>query len=41
MTWADLYGESVLPNDGIAELGDAPGLGIELNEAAVQRLTVR
>ena len=38
---ADLYGEVVLPKSGVAHLGDAPGLGIDLNEVAVQRLTVR
>ena len=38
---ADLYGAAVLPQDGAIELGDRPGLGIELNEAAVARLTVR
>jgi L-alanine-DL-glutamate epimerase-like enolase superfamily enzyme len=38
---ADLYGEAVLPKNGVAHLGDAPGLGIDLNEAAVARLTTR
>ena len=38
---ADLYGEVVLPRDGVMELSDKPGFGVELNEAAVQRLTVR
>ena len=38
---ADLYGEVVLPRNGVAHLGDAPGLGIDLNEAAVARLTTR
>ena len=38
---ADLYGEHVLPKDGKIELSDRPGLGIELNEAAVTRLTVK
>ena len=37
----DLYGESVLPSNGCIELSDRPGYGIELNEAAVDRLTVR
>ncbi|MCY4619418.1 MAG: mandelate racemase/muconate lactonizing enzyme family protein [Chloroflexi bacterium] len=37
----DLFGESVLPRNGCIELSDRPGYGIELNEAAVQRLTVR
>ncbi len=35
---ADLYGEWVLPKDGRIQLRDTPGLGIELNETAVQRL---
>ena len=38
---ADLYGTAVLPENGAIELHDRPGLGIELNEAAVARLTVR
>lgn len=38
---ADLYGTDVLPKDGVMEISDKPGLGIELNEAAVARLTVR
>ena len=38
---ADLYGESVIPKDGRIELSDKPGYGIELNEAAVKRLTLR
>ena len=38
---AELYGEAVLPKDGVAILGDGPGLGIDLNEAAVARLTAR
>ena len=38
---ADLYGEVVLPKNGVATLGDAPGLGVDINEAAVQRLTMR
>ena len=38
---ADLYGADVLPRDGAIQLGDRPGLGIELNEAAVARLTAR
>ena len=32
---AELYGEHVLPKNGIMELTEKPGLGIELNEAAV------
>ena len=35
----ELYGSSVIPKDGAMVLSDAPGLGIELNEAAVTRLT--
>ena len=38
---ADLYGEVVLPRDGVMELSDKPGFGVDLNEAAVQRLTAR
>ena len=38
---AELYGESVLPKDGAMRLDDRPGFGIELNEAALARLTVR
>ena len=38
---AELYGESVLPTDGAMRLDDRPGFGIELNEAALARLTVR
>jgi L-alanine-DL-glutamate epimerase-like enolase superfamily enzyme len=37
---ADLYGEGVLPKDGNMILSDRPGLGIELNEAAVSKLTL-
>ena len=36
---ADLYGEDALPKDGAMQLTDKPGFGIELNEAAVARLT--
>ena len=36
-----LYGKSVLPRNGCIKLSDRPGYGIELNEAAVERLTVR
>ena len=36
---ADLYGEDVLPKNGAMQLTDKPGFGIELNEAAVARLT--
>ena len=38
---ADLYGESVIPEDGRIQLSDRPGYGIELNESAVERLTLR
>ena len=34
---AELYGEHVLPKNGVIELTERPGLGIELNEAAVSR----
>ena len=37
---AELYGEAVIPRDGRMQLTDKPGLGIELNEAAVQRLSM-
>ncbi len=36
---ADLYGEDVLPKGGEMHLTGKPGFGIELNEAALQRLT--
>ncbi len=38
---AELYGDGVIPKDGCMELSDRPGLGIELNEAAVTRLTYK
>ena len=38
---AELYGEDVLPKDGAMQLTDKPGFGIELNEAALQRLMAR
>ena len=38
---AELYGEDVLPREGTMHLTDKPGFGIELNEAALARLTVR
>ena len=38
---AELFGEDVLPQNGTMVLSDKPGLGIDLNEAAVQRLTYR
>ena len=34
---AELYGERVLPVNGITQLTEKPGFGIELNEAAVSR----
>ena len=37
---AELFGERVLPKDGAMELSDKPGFGIELNETALQRLSV-
>ncbi len=37
----ELFGSGVVPKDGNMELTDAPGLGIELNEAAVAKMTVR
>ena len=38
---AELYGDSVIPKKGNMELSDAPGLGIELNEKAVAKMTVK
>ena len=38
---AALYGEDVLPKNGAMQLTDKPGFGIELNEAAVARLTAK
>ena len=35
---AELYGEHVVPKDGKIILTDRPGLGIDLNEAAAQRM---
>jgi L-alanine-DL-glutamate epimerase-like enolase superfamily enzyme len=35
---AELYGEHVVPKNGKILLTDRPGLGIDLNEAAVQRM---
>ena len=35
---AELYGEHVIPKEGTMFLTDKPGLGIDLNEAAVERL---
>lgn len=37
----ELYGSGVIPKNGAMELSDAPGLGIELNEAAVAKMTDR
>jgi D-arabinonate dehydratase/D-galactarolactone cycloisomerase len=37
---AELFGERVLPKDGAMELSDKPGFGIELNETALQKLSV-
>ena len=37
---AELYGEGVLPKAGKMHLSDRPGLGIELNETAVTKLTL-
>ena len=38
---AELYGDGGLPKDGRMNLSSRPGLGIELNEAAVARLTYK
>ena len=35
---AELYGEHVVPKSGTITLTDKPGLGIDLNEAALERL---
>ena len=37
---AELYGNGVIPKNGNMVLSDRPGLGIELNEDALARLTV-
>jgi D-arabinonate dehydratase/D-galactarolactone cycloisomerase len=37
---AELYGDSVIPVKGVMHLSDRPGLGIELNENAVAKLTI-
>ena len=37
---AELYGEHVIPKRGVITLTDNPGLGIELNEAALARFAV-
>ena len=34
---AELYGEHVIPSNGLITLTDKPGLGIELNEAALAK----
>ena len=34
---AELYGEHVIPHDGTITLTNKPGLGIELNEAALAK----
>jgi L-alanine-DL-glutamate epimerase-like enolase superfamily enzyme len=36
----ELYGDVVIPKDGNMYLSDRPGLGIQLNETAVAKLTV-
>ena len=36
----ELYGDVVIPKDGKMILSDRPGLGIELNEATVTKLTI-
>ncbi|MCX8278349.1 MAG: mandelate racemase/muconate lactonizing enzyme family protein [Dehalococcoidia bacterium] len=38
---ADLYGDGVVPKKGIMHLSDRPGLGIELNENAVTKFTIK
>ncbi len=38
---AELYGEGVIPKEGTMHLSDRPGLGIELNEAAVAKSSAR
>ena len=37
---AELYGEHVVPKEGVIELNDEPGLGIDLNESALSRLSL-
>ena len=37
---AELYGDGVLPKAGDMILSDRPGLGVELNEAAVAKMTI-
>lgn len=39
---AELYGESVIPDaNGYVHLSDRPGLGLEVNEAAIEKAIVR
>ena len=38
---AELYGDCVVPKNGYMELSEHPGFGIDLNEAAVSRMTVK
>ena len=38
---AELYGDGVIPKNGNMELSDKPGLGIELNESAVAKMTLK
>lgn len=37
----ELFGSGVIPKNGNMELSDGPGLGIDLNESAVARMTVK
>jgi L-alanine-DL-glutamate epimerase-like enolase superfamily enzyme len=37
----ELYGDVVIPDKGVMHLADRPGLGIELNENAVTKLTIK
>ena len=37
----ELFGDGVIPRNGNMELSDKPGLGIDLNEAAVARMTAK
>ena len=36
---AELYGEHVIPKNGVITLTDKPGLGIDLNESALAKLS--
>ena len=38
---SELYGDEVVPKSGEMVLSDRPGLGIQLNESAVAKFTVR